>query len=627
MTVAPSSTDLSKLKILATLLAPKERETLSGGDASAADAAKTGALWHITIIKAGRALTGDDYPAEVLKESLDIFRGLPIYSFRFGEDAAGADPNEGFHHLPEEVAADSRGQPTANLIGQVTDEVWWNEQEESIEALAAIDDPKARSRFLNAHARGALGRGAELDVFGFSIFAEVLKQEDRVAKFVRGNSLDLVTRPAAGGAFKTVVAEAPKGEPMPALLATLRAETSLEEAAMLRVILEEVECRISKVRWGDDYPTPEAKKAELVKIAEEVIGTMGSGGEPDAVEAAVKERLEQAREAIDKNTQEDPMDEKTLTRLVAEQVKAGIKAARAEDEAEAAKARAASPLEGVKAWLESLQGEERMAAFKQLQAMLSGMGAMVESGAGLGADEFAALTAELKAVTEEKDAKLLRGKLAKVVEGLVAPGEQTEAEKELARMREELRNAAITRELDKLTPELGLKDPQAALILADLSGVTVKGMEVAGLRESLDALVKEKPYLVETAAASAAGQGAATQGEGQAAAAAAAAADDEQGKAKATAPAAAEALAKAKAEAEAAAAAAEAEAAKAKAKAEELQALSAASIRESIGAGGVQAIPVGLAARIKNLQTRARDGDVAAAVDYSRIRKKLLSGA
>jgi len=591
MTLAASSTDLAKLSLLATLMGPK--------DATADAPDKVGKLWHITIIKAGRALTGDEYPAEVLRDSLDIFRGLPIYSFRFGDDAAD-DPNSGFHHLPEGASNDPRGQPTGNLIGQVTNEVWWNEEEQAIEALAAIDDSKIRDRLRNAFTRGAIGKGAEVDVFGFSIYAEVLKSDMRVAKFVKGNSLDLVTRPAAGGAFVSIVAEAPPVT----LLETLRAESGLDDAAVLEVVRAELATRATAIA-GDTTRTKDQRKAALVALADELTGSTRDG----ELEGMVCSQLNAARAAIDESTplKEGIMDAATITKLVAEQVTAGIAKARAEDaEQEAAataaadKARAANPIDELAAWLEGLEGEERMSALQQVQALLSGMGAMVEDeGAGLAADEFAALTAELKAVTEEKDGKVRRARLAKVLEGLTTPSEQTAEGKELERMRAEMRNMAITRELDKLTPELKLRDATAALMLADVTGVTVNGMEVAGLRESLETLIKDKPYLVEAVTLAADAQGKTAEELAELAKA---------GKAPT-----AEELAAAKLEADESAQ-----------KAAELQALSAATIRESVGAGGIGAIPDALAGTIKDLQMRARQGDIAAALKYSRIRSKLI---
>jgi len=620
MTIAPSSSNLAKLNLLAAILAPKE----APAGATPATTEKVGKLWRITVIKAGRALTGDEYPPEVLRASLDIFKGLPIYSFRFGDDAADTDPDAGFHHLPEDATGDPRGQPTGNMIGQVTDEVWWNEEEQSIQAFAAIDDTKVRDRLKNAHARGAIGEGVEAPVFGFSIFAEVLKQESRVAKFVKGNSLDLVTRPAAGGAFEDIVAEAPMAVPF---VTTLRAETSLEEQAILRIVLEEVSRRVDRIVYDyDDETTIDQKKAALAALAQEIIGTMGDGGAAgDPIAAAVSQRLEEAREAIE---QESDMDAATITKLVAEQVKAGLDKAKADADAEANAARAADPISTLQTWLESLQGEERMSALQQVQAMLAALGAAIEEGAGAGMtqDEFAALTAELQGVTEEKDSKAMRARLTKVVESIVTPAEVSPELAELTKLREEMRDQALAFELDKLGPELGLHNPAAVMVMADLSGVTVKGTAVEGLKEAIELVVKDNPWVAgKVKAEDPKGDGATGDG------ATGATGDGDPGtigKGGAT----GDDPAKAKAELEAAKAEADAEAEKAKVaaeaaatKANELAALSAATIRESVTAGGIGALTDGQRATLKDLQVRiARGGDLKAALQYKRMRASLM---
>ena len=625
MTIAPSSSILSKLAILATILAPKVDDATADDGAGAAPAgAPTGKLWKITVIKAGRALTGDDYPAEVLKVSLDIFRGLPINAFRFGDDVDSDDPNSGFHHLPEEHTGNPSGQPASNVIGQITEEVWWNEAEQSIEAFAAIDDTGWRDRLTNTHARGAIGNGAEVDVFGFSIFAQVLKTEDnRVAKFVKGESIELVTNPAAGGAFVSIVAEAPSEVPM--LLAALRAEGSLTDDAMLRVILEEVSRRIDSLHWGReaDELTSDQKRAALAALAQDIIG-MESGATPPpagSIEAAVMERFEQAKREIKDDPQEGIMDAATITKLVAETVKAGLAAAKAEDDAAAAAAKAADPIADLKVWLESLAAEEKSTALQQVQSMLAEIGAMIESGAGGGMtqDEFAALTAELKKVTEEKDSKKAGAKLAKVLEGLTKTDDTPSPEAlELKKLKEEMRDQALTHELEKLGPELGLHNAAAVLGMADVSGVTIKGTEVTGLREALEAVKKDNPWVAGEAKASA-GDG---TGAGDGTPGTTGSAGDGGGAGAGDADA---ALKKAREEAEKAKVEAEAQAKAAADKAAELQALSAASIRESVDAGGISAIPDRVASHLQTLQMRiARGGDLKAMGEYKAIRDKLI---
>ena len=618
MTIAPSSSILSKLAILATILAPKVDETTADSGSPPAPGALTGKLWKITVIKAGRALTGDDYPAEVLRESLDIFRGLPINAFRFGEDIDPENPDSGFHHLPEEHTGNPSGQPAANVIGQITNEVWWNEEEQAIEAFAAIDDAQWQARLLNTHARGAIGKGADVDVLGFSIFAQVLKTaDDRVAKFVKGESIEVVTNPAAGGAFVSIVAEAPSEVPM--LLKALRAEGSLSDDAMLRVILQEVSERIDALVFGQSSRelTSDQKKAALTALAQDIIG-MGTSTPPPAgsIEAAVLERIEQAKNEIE-DPQEGNMDPATITKLVAETVKAELATAKAADEAAKAAARAAEhdPIADLKTFLESLSAEERMPALQKVQVMLAELGAMIEAGSdggGVTQDEFAELAAELKAVTEEKDSKKQRAALAKVLESITKTDDAPSPEAlELKKLKEELRDQALKHELEKLGPELGLHNAAAVLGMADISGVTVKGTEVKGLREAIEAVVKDNPWVAGEVKAGDGGTPSSTGSAGDGGGAGTADAEKALADAK---------LAADKANAEAK------EVAKAAAKkADELQALSAATIRESVDAGGIGAMPDSLANTVKELQVRiARGGDIEAALKYKRLRAQLV---
>ena len=68
---------------------------------------------------------------------------------------------------------------------------------------------------------------------------------------------------------------------------------------------------------------------------------------------------------------------------------------------------------------------------------------------------------------------------------------QSEADRELAR------EALVRAEFAKASTELGLVDADAAWRLADTSAVKVdlRSRKVEGLREALDALVREKPFL------------------------------------------------------------------------------------------------------------------------------------
>lgn len=162
------------------------------------DGEPRGRLWEVTVIKAGRSLNGLDYPAEVLEDAVPLFEGLPVFAYRWGDD---------INHASD---AAKRGEPrgfAGNRIGEVT-RAWWDHEEQAIKAMVAIDDEGARARLLNTLERGGICSGdAEQDAEGFSIDAEGLRSGTKVSRILRGNSLDLVTRPAAGGKFNRLVAE------------------------------------------------------------------------------------------------------------------------------------------------------------------------------------------------------------------------------------------------------------------------------------------------------------------------------------------------------------------------------------------------------------------------------------
>ncbi|KKN14493.1 hypothetical protein LCGC14_0995640, partial [marine sediment metagenome] len=231
---------------------------------------------------------------------------------------------------------------------------------------------------------------------------------------------------------------------------------------------------------------------------------------------------------------------------------------------------------------------------------------------GMTQDEFAELAAELKAVTEEKDSKKQRAALAKVLESITKTDDAPSPEAlELKKLKEELRDQALKHELEKLGPELGLHNAAAVLGMADISGVTVKGTEVKGLREAIEAVVKDNPWVAGEVKAGDGGTPSSTGSAGDGGGAGTADAEKALADAK---------LAADKANAEAK------EVAKAAAKkADELQALSAATIRESVDAGGIGAMPDSLANTVKELQVRiARGGDIEAALKYKRLRAQLV---
>lgn len=156
-----------------------------------------GKLWEATIIKAGPSLNGFNYSPEVLKEAVALFEGLPVFSYLLGDKQT---------HAPDSANKAQPGGFTGNRVGQIQS-TWWNEENQSIDGLLAIDDKDTRTRLLNSHERGAIGKGPDEDVEGLSINAEGLREGEDVTRITRGESVELVTNPAAGGCLKRLVAD------------------------------------------------------------------------------------------------------------------------------------------------------------------------------------------------------------------------------------------------------------------------------------------------------------------------------------------------------------------------------------------------------------------------------------
>ena len=393
-------------------------------------AAPIGRLWDVTIIRAGRSLTGESFRPEVLREAVPLWVGAPVYEYRYSktaeEKAVGAD---GAHHLPAEVAdtdVAKRGL-VGDQIGEVT-RAWWDETEQAIVGTVAIDDPAAQAKLKSAWDRGAIGKSAEEDAYGFSIFAEAVRSQadpKDVQKIVRGNSLDLVNRPAAGGRFKRLVAEQEDDDVTKEQLEALSASIATGIATQIRQSQTELVAALKP-------PAPATATAQMAPTP------------------------------------------------------AGAPAA------------AADPLAGLGEWLRGLTAEARGQAVMKIMETLKGLGATVDMEAQQAT--VGKLLKELRQASDPSkcDAKELRERVCKLVESLDGASKPADPrDVEIERLRQEHRNMAITAEMARLAPALRLRDQAAALQLADLTGVAVKGTEVSGLRESMEALVKAKPYLLE----------------------------------------------------------------------------------------------------------------------------------
>lgn len=157
-----------------------------------------GKIWDVTIIEVGQSLNGPIYTEEALREAAPVFEGVPVYTYKWGENLG---------HLSDEARAqDSRGF-VGNLVGSL-EGVYFNEESKSLDGRLKVYCEDTRSKLAEAWEMGDIGNGSKEDILGLSIDAQGLRGEDglTVTKFTEASSVDIVTAPAAGGRIKRLVA-------------------------------------------------------------------------------------------------------------------------------------------------------------------------------------------------------------------------------------------------------------------------------------------------------------------------------------------------------------------------------------------------------------------------------------
>lgn len=146
--------------------------------------------------------------------------------------------------------------------------------------------------------------------------------------------------------------------------------------------------------------------------------------------------------------------------------------------------------------LQEANEEDRKAFASRIVAMLKEAGLIGET-----EDKFAQITAGVQSLVESKPETA--DDWAKGIAALAEEhmgDKQTDLREERIKLLEStLRKNAIGRALEKIGPELKIRDLDAATRLMDVSEIKVSGdySEVTGLKESLKELIKTKTYLVE----------------------------------------------------------------------------------------------------------------------------------
>jgi cation transport regulator ChaB len=161
------------------------------GDAS-------GLLWEAVLIQPGLTLTNFYFPEEVLEASAPRFKGADIFAFEIGDSA--------YHHVSEEMYGAKR-YLVRQKVGSVED-TRFQAGVGIVGRIRLLDG----ARWLADSLSQGIKAGA--DVLGLSIDtrvkASIVEAEGQKVAYVREitdiSSVDVVTRPAAGGRFLRAVA-------------------------------------------------------------------------------------------------------------------------------------------------------------------------------------------------------------------------------------------------------------------------------------------------------------------------------------------------------------------------------------------------------------------------------------
>ena len=151
--------------------------------------------WRVCVIRAGLSANGVHYPAEVLRAAVARVEGAPVLA------------------RSDEEHVTARGGDVRALVGQLRGACYVEAGGGAIEADLRLLDPGMAARLREAYAQQMLGEAAERPILGLSIVADgpgrAAYVEGRsiliVESIDRVDSVDLVTRPAAGGAILRLV--------------------------------------------------------------------------------------------------------------------------------------------------------------------------------------------------------------------------------------------------------------------------------------------------------------------------------------------------------------------------------------------------------------------------------------
>lgn len=490
------------------------REAVASGDLP------EGTIWLVRIIEAGQSINGKNYTAEALREAAPVFEGVTVQNYSWSGNPADEDAD----HLPENAGATS-GELQGNKIGAL-EGVFYNEEAQALDGFLKVYDADFREALLTAFKLGDVGEGGKRDTFGFSIDAAGVEDENQnVIAITEAHELTAVNKPAAGGRIRRLVASATantkathnapgelaeqvageqedkvsknKAKLMESLgrRVALR-ENALEDKARMDLILNAFQDEMGSLRWGDRSNDPVADKVAFAQtLTRDLADALtGMGAAPAG---SMQESVRDAR------LRENAATLAGKLKLWADQ----LSTAADED--------VPNMLETIRnaitEALDSLSGDAMDDETTDEDAESQEAASVDKKNEAKGAtavatqDDFARMSAGMTESTAKLREALKTGDPVKLREAAVqVVGEEPELDekdKQIAALQEKLRGQAIDAAMSKLGGELRLAEGAGPMVLRLIDRASLKfddefSSEVGGLKEAIQAVVKDFPGFV-----------------------------------------------------------------------------------------------------------------------------------
>lgn len=455
-----------------------------------------GTIWLVRIIEAGQSLNGKLYTEEALRAAAPVFEGVTVQNYAWSQDPAADDAD----HIPDAVTAvDARGL-NGNQVGSL-EGVHFNETAKSLDGFLKVYDQTFREHLLTAFKLGDIGEGGMRDAFGFSIDADgIADEQGNVISITAAHELTAVNNPAAGGRVRRLVAStglvgtktgsparasteeyivANKSKLMEKLgrRIALR-ENALEDKARMEMIMRAFTDELDSLRYGKmSDATTEEKVAFATDLTRDLAAALGgAGGMQESLKvAALKENAATVAGQL-------KLWADQLSTAADEEVPALLEQIRDEI------TKALDELSGQETTEEPESETDQEAEVAKTNE--------TEEVASATQDDFARMSAGM---TEKLSEALKSGDASKLREAAVEiVGEEPqldEKDKTIAALKEKLEGQAISSAMSKLAESLADGAGPTVLRLIDRNTLTFNEdySEVSGLKEAIKAIVKEFP--------------------------------------------------------------------------------------------------------------------------------------